>query len=95
MAQNYYKFIENWDGEEQNFIGFFGLRDFYSFIKYVCQKISEGISVEVEIQKIVSESIQINFDGQLNSLEAFYKISGINRDKKFYMNPLDLIEKNL
>lgn len=49
MAHYYHKFIEVWDSDILNFTGFFGLRDFYSYIKYVCEKICVQDASEVEI----------------------------------------------
>ena len=43
--------------------GFFGLRDFYSYTKYVCNQIKENNDL-IEINKAVARAIQINFDGQ-------------------------------
>jgi hypothetical protein len=63
MGSYYYKFVKIWNGNPNNRSGFFGLRDFYSYIKYVCRQIKEDRHL-IEVEKAVIRAIQINFDGQ-------------------------------
>jgi len=37
MGEYYFKFITKWEDNHRNKAGFFGLRDFYNYVKYVCK----------------------------------------------------------
>jgi hypothetical protein len=39
LGRYYYKFIEEWNRNKNNREGYFGLRDFYCYIKYICKEI--------------------------------------------------------
>jgi len=42
MGIYYWKFIKEWEKIYPEKIGFYGLRDFYNLIKYICKKIGEN-----------------------------------------------------
>ena len=40
LSKAYFRFINDWKTKQNNdHVDFFGLRDFYSLIKYVCSRI--------------------------------------------------------
>jgi DNA topoisomerase IB len=71
LGSHYFKFINKWNANLNNRDGFFGLRDFYSYVKYVCSQIKANGNDPGEIDKAIARAIQINFDGQRESLKIF------------------------
>ena len=62
MGVYYNNFINKWENQVSSLNGFFGLRDFYNYVKYVCSKMAEGAIYDFD--KYLDEAIKINFDGQ-------------------------------
>jgi len=62
MGEYYCNFIKEWGLQNTTQKGFFGLRDFYNYVKYMAKKLRPGnfIPFEEELDK----AITINFDGQ-------------------------------
>jgi hypothetical protein len=42
FGKYYYNFIEEWNEIKNNREGYFGLRDFYCYIKYICKELTEN-----------------------------------------------------
>ena len=88
MASYYDEFIKKWDREGQNSVGFFGLRDFYSYIKYVCQNINGEEMNERIISEVIFQSVMINFDGQPESLKVFFECANMENLSVKALDPL-------
>lgn len=77
MSDWYCEFVKQWDIEHKDNYkeGFFGLRDFYCYIKYVAEDLlKENVG---NLDDIIRKSIQTNFDGQEGSVKMFLKIAGL------------------
>lgn len=72
MGNYYFNFMDRWNTNEMNRKGFFGLRDFYSYVKHVCKMIKQG-GPSIDFEEELGKAILKNFDGQEKSLETFYK----------------------
>lgn len=93
MSEWYFDFIVKWDNEHRGQYneGFFGLRDFYCYIKHVAEEIKNGSNKPID--EIIIESIETNFDGQRESIQTFMEITGLPRSEKEYIiNPIKLVE---
>jgi hypothetical protein len=64
MSDWYFDFVKNWDLEYKDTYkeGFFGLRDFYCYIKFVAEELEK--ESKTNINDIIRSSILTNFDGQ-------------------------------
>jgi uncharacterized cupin superfamily protein len=77
----YSHFLQEWNRSKENITNFFGLRDFYSFIKYICEDICKKNHVlENEFTKLVATSVKANFDGQKGSVALFFKVMGMENE---------------
>ena len=41
MGEYYSRFLKEWEKYDSSQKGFFGLRDFYNYVKYVCKKLEK------------------------------------------------------
>jgi hypothetical protein len=78
LSEAYCKFIREWKAKEfNNYPHFYGLRDFYSLIRYVFMCIFErNISKDDKdvLAKVMRKAVERNFDGMPNSIKTFLVI---------------------
>lgn len=67
MGEYYNRFMKEWENVDSTQKGFFGLRDFYNYVKHVCRKVKqEGNYIKFDSE--LNKAININFDGKERSL---------------------------
>lgn len=106
LSKAYFRFIKEWKNKQNNdHKDFFGLRDFYSLIKYVCSRIiNENVSKDNEraCAEIMRRSVERNFDGRPDSIKTFlrilvliYKHEALVERIDEQVDILDLISENI
>lgn len=106
LSKAYFRFIKEWKGRQLNdHPDFFGLRDFYSLIKYVCSRIlTDKVSKDDERKcvEIMRRSVERNFDGRPDSIKLFLRIlanifknDGLVERIDEQVDILDLIAENI
>jgi hypothetical protein len=87
--------LEEWNADKSKREGFFGLRDFYCYVKYACEVIKREGSTDFHVlESALAKSIQINFDGQKGSVGMFNGIAEVNTNIA-KLNPIEIVNENL